>query len=79
MTVRTDSLKLIVEERNDDNNINLLEGSNACDLVSWMNNSWGSSLRPHQHNVDQLRCRRNWAHRLEIVNGHGYYLSFEEE
>jgi hypothetical protein len=48
-----------------------LEGSNAVNLIAWMNNSWGFPLCPHENNVDKLCRRRHGVHLLEVVDWHG--------
>ena len=47
-----------------------VERTDACDLVSWMDDRRRSSLGPHEDNVDELRCRRHWFHLFEVVDWH---------
>ena len=49
---------------------NLLEGTDARDLVARMDHSGRFTLGSHQDNVDHIGCRRNRADALEIVDGH---------
>ena len=49
---------------------NVLEGTDARNLVTWMDNSGRFTLRAHQDNIDHIGGRWHGANALEIVDGH---------
>ena len=56
----------------------LLKGSNTVNLVAGVDHSGGSSLRPHEDNVNKGRRRWHGVHLLKVVNRHVViYLSFK--
>mmetsp|Transcript_25357 Transcript_25357/g.59748 ORF Transcript_25357/g.59748 Transcript_25357/m.59748 type:complete len:390 (+) Transcript_25357:1345-2514(+) len=48
-----------------------VEGTDSGNLVPGVDNSWGTTLRSHENNVDQVRRRRHRTHFLKVVDGHG--------
>lgn len=49
----------------------LLEGTNARDLVPRMDDCRRTTLGPHQHNVNEIGRRWHGAHLLKVVDRHG--------
>jgi hypothetical protein len=52
---------------------NLLESTNAIDLVAWMDNCWSTPLRSREDDINKLRRVGDRPHLLEVVYWH---LSF---
>jgi hypothetical protein len=49
---------------------NLLERTNALNLVTGMNDGRSPTLGAHEHNVHQLWCRGHGLYAFKVVNGH---------
>lgn len=47
-----------------------LEGTNTGNLVSRMDDGWGTTLGPHQDNIDEVGRRRHRTHLFEVVDRH---------
>ena len=47
-----------------------LERTDSCNFVSRVNDGRSSTLRSHENNINEIRCRRHWTHFLEVIDGH---------
>jgi hypothetical protein len=52
----------------------LLEGANAGNLISRVNDGGRFSLGPHQYYIDEFRGGRHRAHLLEVIDWHDCLL-----
>ena len=55
--------------------LNLLESTNSIDFVAWMDNCWGTPLRPREDDIDKLCRVGDRTHLLKVIHRHLAFCS----